>query len=84
MNEFPVFFDGDVTTSSQVLVFIWTKILALDRSCQIDLVKDNGHNYFMNVLASNKVPTNQRTMAAFVLSVIMYEQSLSTFRMPFL
>jgi regulator-associated protein of mTOR len=55
----------------QVLVFIWAKILALDKSCQLDLVKDNGHNYFINVLASNTtVPSDQRTMSAFILSVI--------------
>ena len=55
----------------EVLVFIWAKILALDKSCQMDLVKDNGQNYFINVLASTKVPTSQRTMAAFALTVIM-------------
>jgi regulator-associated protein of mTOR len=54
-----------------VLVFIWTKILALDKSCQLDLVKDNGHNYFINVLASPTVPPEQRTQAAFVLCCVM-------------
>ena len=34
----------------QILVFIWTKILALDRSCQLDLVKDSGHVYFVRFL----------------------------------
>eukprot|EP01114_Cavostelium_apophysatum_P011005 TRINITY_DN2516_c0_g1_i5.p1 TRINITY_DN2516_c0_g1~~TRINITY_DN2516_c0_g1_i5.p1 ORF type:complete len:1063 (+),score=306.58 TRINITY_DN2516_c0_g1_i5:92-3280(+) len=55
----------------QVLVFIWTKILALDKSCQLDLVKDNGHNYFLSVLSSSSVASEQRTMAAFILSVIV-------------
>eukprot|EP00208_Stichococcus_sp_RCC1054_P007598 CAMPEP_0206138336 /NCGR_PEP_ID=MMETSP1473-20131121/3245_1 /ASSEMBLY_ACC=CAM_ASM_001109 /TAXON_ID=1461547 /ORGANISM="Stichococcus sp, Strain RCC1054" /LENGTH=580 /DNA_ID=CAMNT_0053531735 /DNA_START=190 /DNA_END=1929 /DNA_ORIENTATION=+ len=36
------------------LVFIWTKILALDRSCQADLVKDNGARYFVDHLASEE------------------------------
>ncbi|ELR12837.1 regulatory-associated protein of mTOR, putative [Acanthamoeba castellanii str. Neff] len=54
----------------QTLVFIWAKILALDKSCQLDLVKDNGHNYFLNVLASASIPSDQRTMAAFVLAAI--------------
>eukprot|EP01117_Protostelium_nocturnum_P006486 TRINITY_DN2337_c0_g1_i2.p1 TRINITY_DN2337_c0_g1~~TRINITY_DN2337_c0_g1_i2.p1 ORF type:complete len:1347 (+),score=433.49 TRINITY_DN2337_c0_g1_i2:163-4203(+) len=59
------------TDLRQVLVFIWAKILALDKSCQLDLVKDNGHNYFINVLsASSTVPSEQRTMSAFILSVI--------------
>ena len=34
----------------QVLVFIWAKILALDQSCQVDLIKDNGHLYFLKYL----------------------------------
>lgn len=54
----------------QILVFIWAKILALDKSCQLDLVKENGHTYFINVLATPSVPSDQRTMAAFILSVI--------------
>merc|ERR1712178_292971 len=33
-----------------VLVFIWTKILASDRTCQSDLLKDNGHVYFLRHL----------------------------------
>ncbi|KAF1324552.1 Regulatory-associated protein of mtor, partial [Globisporangium splendens] len=77
-----------------VLVFIWTKILALDSSCQIDLVKDDGHSYFISHLAasiqphgagghmpyghgadhhggpSNTVPSDQKVMCAFILSVI--------------
>lgn len=33
----------------QILIFIWAKILALDKACQLDLVKDNGHRYFIGV-----------------------------------
>jgi hypothetical protein len=55
----------------RVLVFIWTKLLALDKSCQLDLVKDNGHNYFINVLSAPTVPPEQRTQAAFVLCCVM-------------
>jgi len=54
-----------------VLVFIWAKILALDKSCQMDLVKDAGQNYFIQVLSFARTPATQRTMAAFVLTVIM-------------
>ena len=54
----------------QILVFIWTKILALDRSCQLDLVKDNGHVYFIRFLDSPQVPSEERAMAAFVLAAI--------------
>ena len=54
----------------QILVFIWTKILALDRSCQADLVKDDGHAYFIRFLQSSNVPVEERAMAAFILAVI--------------
>lgn len=54
-----------------LLVFIWAKILAVDVSCQSDLVKDNGHKYFLSVLADPYMPAEHRTMAAFVLSVIV-------------
>ena len=33
-----------------VLVFIWAKILAVDRSCQADLIKDNAFLYFLRFL----------------------------------
>ncbi|KAA8594498.1 hypothetical protein FQN60_011633 [Etheostoma spectabile] len=39
-----------------LLVFIWAKILAVDSSCQADLVKDNGHKYFLSVLADSYMP----------------------------
>eukprot|EP00249_Psilotum_nudum_P023321 c28829_g1_i1 orf=818-4927(+) len=55
----------------QILVFIWTKILALDKSCQVDLVKDGGHQYFIKFLDSPDVYAEQRAMAAFVLAVIV-------------
>ncbi|KAL4021524.1 hypothetical protein IC575_020325 [Cucumis melo] len=55
----------------QILVFIWTKILALDKSCQVDLVKDGGHTYFIRFLDSLEAFPEQRAMAAFVLAVIV-------------
>lgn len=55
----------------QILVFIWTKILALDKSCQVDLVKDGGHAYFIKFLDSMEAYPEQRAMAAFVLAVIV-------------
>ena len=33
-----------------LLVFIWAKILAVDPSCQHDLVRDQSHKYFLTVL----------------------------------
>uniref|UniRef100_A0A8C8H6P4 Raptor N-terminal CASPase-like domain-containing protein n=1 Tax=Oncorhynchus tshawytscha TaxID=74940 RepID=A0A8C8H6P4_ONCTS len=41
-----------------LLVFIWAKILAVDSSCQADLVKDNGHKYFLSVLADPYMPVS--------------------------
>jgi len=60
------------TDLRQILVFIWTKILALDKSCQVDLVKDNGHMYFIKFLESSDmaITDSSRAMAAFVLAVI--------------
>lgn len=53
------------------LVFIWAKILAVDMSCQIDLVRDSGHRYFLSVLSDVAVAAEYRTMAAFVMSCIV-------------
>ncbi|KAI9004073.1 raptor N-terminal caspase like domain-containing protein [Gaertneriomyces semiglobifer] len=58
-----------------VLVFIWAKILAVDRSCQNDLLKDNGYMYFLGILASQANPpmvsnvSEHRAMCAFILSI---------------
>ncbi|XP_035826281.1 regulatory-associated protein of mTOR [Aplysia californica] len=54
-----------------LLVFIWAKILAVDSSCQTDLVKDNGHKYFLNVLSEPSMAAEHHTMAAFVMAIIM-------------
>jgi regulator-associated protein of mTOR len=54
----------------KTLVFIWAKILALDQSCQIDLVKDNGQQYFINVLSNHEHSVQELQLSAFVLSII--------------
>ncbi|RUS73614.1 hypothetical protein EGW08_018620, partial [Elysia chlorotica] len=54
-----------------LLVFIWAKILAVDPSCQADLVKDSGHKYILNVLSDTSMAAEHRTMAAFVMAIIM-------------
>ncbi|KAJ6220879.1 hypothetical protein RDWZM_006691 [Blomia tropicalis] len=53
------------------LVFIWAKILAIDESYQSELIRDNAHRYFMNILSDSNISTNHQIMAAFVLSVIV-------------
>jgi regulator-associated protein of mTOR len=54
----------------QALVFIWCKILTVDKTCQLDLVRDAGHVYFLNVLTSD-VPDNLQALSLAVLSVIV-------------
>eukprot|EP00884_Botryococcus_braunii_P022981 jgi/Botrbrau1/9367/Bobra.354_2s0022.1 len=54
------------------LVFIWAKILALDRHCQHDLVKDHGYIYFIKYLesADPSILPDSRAQAAFVLATV--------------
>ncbi|KAK9301643.1 hypothetical protein QLX08_006065 [Tetragonisca angustula] len=58
-----------------LLVFIWAKILAVDstlfQTCQADLVRDGGHKYFLSVLQDTSIPSEHRTLAAFVLASIV-------------
>ncbi|XP_063861372.1 regulatory-associated protein of mTOR-like isoform X1 [Scylla paramamosain] len=56
-----------------LLVFLWAKILAVDPSCKGDLVRENGYKYFLQVLSDSSMPAEHRTMAAFVLGVIVWE-----------
>ena len=53
------------------LTFIWAKILAVDKSCQAELVKDNGHVYFINVLSDTDVDSTQKVYSAFILSCLV-------------
>lgn len=65
-----------------ILVFIWARILAVDPTCQSDLLKDNGYQYFVNILLAsstiaNAVPdltnlSELRAMAAFILAVFCH------------
>lgn len=53
------------------LVHIWAKILAVEGSFQVDLVKDSGHKYFISLLSENSVLAHQKAMAAFVCAMIV-------------
>ncbi|KAI8799977.1 hypothetical protein BJ742DRAFT_860427 [Cladochytrium replicatum] len=69
-----------------VLGFIWAKILAVDRSCQNDLLKENGYTYFINILVvppnSNQAQqqhtqilstlSEHRAMCAFILATFCH------------
>uniref|UniRef100_A0A8D8PEE5 Regulatory-associated protein of mTOR n=1 Tax=Culex pipiens TaxID=7175 RepID=A0A8D8PEE5_CULPI len=58
------------------LVFIWAKILAVDGTCQIDLIRDQGHKYFLAALQDTSpcpgFKGNHRIYAAFVLASIVH------------
>ena len=56
------------------MIFIWARILAVDQTCQADLLKDNGYVYFANILSQNGgIPmasvAEHRAMCAFVIAM---------------
>ncbi|KAH0543073.1 hypothetical protein FGG08_002586 [Glutinoglossum americanum] len=57
-----------------VMVFIWARILAVDQSCQTDLLKDNGYSYFVQILSpTSGIPianaSEHRAMCAFIIAM---------------
>lgn len=44
-----------------VLIYIWARILAVDHSCQVDLLRDNGYMYFASVLSPFHAPGSSTT-----------------------
>jgi len=55
-----------------VLVFLWAKILAVDGSCQQDLVREQSHKYFLAVLQDAAMLPDHKTWSVFVLSSIVH------------
>jgi regulator-associated protein of mTOR len=58
-----------------VMVFIWTRVLAVDLTCQQDLLKDSGYNYFALILKPNEgLPVvdslEHKAMCAFILAML--------------
>jgi regulator-associated protein of mTOR len=61
-----------------VMVFIWTRVLAVDISCQQDLIKDNGYTYFAAIMkpqetfpvVSMTVMDEHKAMCAFILAML--------------
>ncbi|WPH01614.1 Hypothetical protein R9X50_00446200 [Acrodontium crateriforme] len=56
------------------MVFIWARILAVDQSCQGDLLKDAGYTYFTTIIKSaHGIPqgnvAEHRAMCAFVIAM---------------
>lgn len=58
-----------------VLIYIWARILAVDGSCQSDLMKANEYNYFVQILLNpdDQLATVQKlehkAMASFILAI---------------
>ena len=55
-----------------LLVFIWAKILAVDPSCQHDLVRDQCHKYFLTVVQDPAMLVQHKTWAVFVLASLVH------------
>lgn len=60
-----------------VLIYIWTRILAVDPKCQTDLIRDNGYKYFLTTIqpdADLPVTNAQehRAMALFIVSIFCH------------
>jgi regulator-associated protein of mTOR len=58
-----------------IMVFIWTRVLAVDISCQQDLIKDSGYNYFASILKPHEgLPVvdveEHKAMCAFILAML--------------
>lgn len=56
------------------LVFIWARVLAVDKECQSDLLKDNGYQYFVSILnPATGLPVStiseHRAMCAFIIAM---------------
>ncbi|KAK0250781.1 Target of rapamycin complex 1 subunit kog1 [Friedmanniomyces endolithicus] len=56
------------------MIFIWARMLAVDQSCQADLLRDNGYTYFTSVLNNaSGIPqgniAEHRAMCAFVIAM---------------
>ncbi|PHH51083.1 Target of rapamycin complex 1 subunit mip1 [Ceratocystis fimbriata CBS 114723] len=58
-----------------VMIFIWTRLLAVDNSCQVDLVKDSCYVYFATILKPHEpIPVadadEHKAMCAFIIAMV--------------
>ncbi|EGR47411.1 uncharacterized protein TRIREDRAFT_63937 [Trichoderma reesei QM6a] len=63
------------TELKPVMVFIWARLIAVDISCQQDLIKDSGYSYFAQILKpSEALPVvngdEHKAMCAFILAML--------------
>ncbi|KAL1512534.1 hypothetical protein ABEB36_002115 [Hypothenemus hampei] len=54
-----------------LLVYIWAKILAVDNTCQAELIREQGHKYFLSILQDSTMSSETRTQATFVLCCLV-------------
>ncbi|VVC26896.1 Hypothetical protein CINCED_3A010388 [Cinara cedri] len=54
-----------------MLAFIWAKIMAVDHTCQTDIVRENGFKYFFQLVEDIHLPEEQRMLGTVVLSRLM-------------
>ncbi|CAG9766150.1 unnamed protein product [Ceutorhynchus assimilis] len=54
-----------------LLVYIWAKILAVDTTCQGDLLREQGHKYFLSILQDSTMSSETRSQATFILSCLV-------------
>ena len=47
-------------------VSVTTSVCVRPQACQVDLVRDNGHRYFLDVLADPHMPAEHRTMVSLL------------------
>jgi hypothetical protein len=50
-----------------MLVFMWAKILAVDRTVQVEFVKDGGHNYLLQFLCHTPLLPDLKVLALYSL-----------------
>ncbi|KAI9805343.1 MAG: hypothetical protein M1833_005796 [Piccolia ochrophora] len=60
-----------------VMIFIWARILAVDQTCQVDLLKDSGYKYFTQIIESQAgIPVanagEHRAMCAFIIAMFCH------------
>eukprot|EP01129_Flabellula_baltica_P008386 TRINITY_DN3324_c0_g1_i1.p2 TRINITY_DN3324_c0_g1~~TRINITY_DN3324_c0_g1_i1.p2 ORF type:complete len:1178 (-),score=237.26 TRINITY_DN3324_c0_g1_i1:3580-7074(-) len=55
---------------SDILVFIWAKVFAVDISIQYHLVKNNHQHYFIKILSDETANIETKISAAFIVSCI--------------
>ncbi|OIW30816.1 hypothetical protein CONLIGDRAFT_700427 [Coniochaeta ligniaria NRRL 30616] len=58
-----------------IMVFIWARVLAVDITCQTDLIKDSGFTYFASILKPHEgLPVvdveEHKAMCAFILAML--------------